>query len=124
LEHIQSRIEKFSIDIASTSVTSDAVEMTTDSTTASTSSSTDITAVSTVTESVTQKVFPFNLYFSDSPKQLFNGDQAADLAAAEGCFRHICKLFEELADYRAFELLRTRGHRSDYLLTKQVLHLN
>lgn len=29
-------------------------------------------------------------------------------------------MFEELADYRAFELLRSHSARSDYLLTKQV----
>ena len=29
-------------------------------------------------------------------------------------------MFEELADYRAFELLRTQGMRADYLLTKQA----
>lgn len=129
LEHIQSRIEKFFIDIASStsSVATPSCEMTTDLDTALPSSSTEIAAEDvidaesvTVTESVTQKVFPFKVYFSDTPKQLFNGDPAVDLAAAEGCFRHICKLFEELSDYRAFELLRTRGHRSDYLLTKQV----
>jgi intron-binding protein aquarius len=114
LEHIQSRIEKFFIDIASTSPS---VEMTTDSNEATSSSS-------AITESVTQQAFPFKVYFSDSPNLLFNGDQTADLAAAEGCFRHIGKLFEELSDYRAFELLRTRGHRSDYLLTKQVFHSN
>ena len=30
-------------------------------------------------------------------------------------------MFEELADYRAFELLRSHSARSDYLLTKQVI---
>lgn len=30
------------------------------------------------------------------------------------------QMFEELADYRAFELLRSHSARSDYLLTKQV----
>lgn len=29
-------------------------------------------------------------------------------------------MFEELADYRAFELLRSHSARSDYLLTKQA----
>jgi hypothetical protein len=29
-------------------------------------------------------------------------------------------VFEELADYRAFELLRNGTMRGDYLLTKQV----
>ena len=30
------------------------------------------------------------------------------------------RVFEELADYRAFELLRNQTMRGDYLLTKQV----
>lgn len=35
---------------------------------------------------------------------------------------HVCanRVFEELADYRAFELLRNGTMRGDYLLTKQV----
>jgi intron-binding protein aquarius len=48
------------------------------------------------------------------------GDVDHDISAAEGCFAHINGVFEELADYRAFELLRTQNLRSDYLLTKQV----
>ena len=38
----------------------------------------------------------------------------------ESCLRYIDGIFEELIDYRAFELLRSQSHRSDYLLTKQV----
>lgn len=33
------------------------------------------------------------------------------------------QMFEELADYRAFELLRSHSARSDYLLTKQVFDM-
>ena len=39
---------------------------------------------------------------------------------AQGCFRHISRLFEELSDYRAFELLRSGRQRADYMLTKQA----
>jgi hypothetical protein len=39
------------------------------------------------------------------------------------CIRLISSLFEELSDYRAFELLRTQAHRADYLFTKQVFGL-
>lgn len=39
---------------------------------------------------------------------------------AEGCFRHLDRVFGELADYKAFELLRNMSMRTDYLLTKQV----
>ena len=103
LEHIQSRIEKFYIDLASFS--------------ASTVISDESTPVGI---SAVQKAFPFTNYFLDTPKPLFTGEYQSDILSAEGCFRHVSKLFEELADYRAFELLRTQGHRSDYLLTKQV----
>lgn len=33
---------------------------------------------------------------------------------------HLAQMFEELKDYRAFELLRSHSARSDYLLTKQA----
>lgn len=101
LEHIQSRIEKYHMDI-----------------TASASAGASVPSVPPT--SAAQRAFPFPIYFSDTPKPVFTGDEESDLASAEGCFRHISKLFEELNDYRAFELLRTQGHRSDYLLTKQV----
>ena len=105
LEHVQSRMEKFFIDLPL-------------NTTAAASASADGSA----RLSAVQKVFPFSNYFSDTPEPIFTGDEVSDLASAQGCFRHISKLFEELSDYRAFELLRTVGHRSDYLLTKQVRH--
>lgn len=64
--------------------------------------------------------FPFFGYFSDVAEGLFSGVEDSDEEVARGCFRHVNKIFEELADYRAFELLRTQAHRSDYLLTKQA----
>jgi intron-binding protein aquarius len=39
---------------------------------------------------------------------------------AEGCYRHIQKMFKELEDVRPFELLRTSRDRSNYLLTKEA----
>jgi len=67
--------------------------------------------------------FPFSAYFMDTQKPIFEKQSFShDLESAEGCIRHIKKLFDELADYRAFELLRTQAHRSDYLLTKQVIY--
>lgn len=97
LSHVQARIEKFSLDLASGQPSS---------------TNTDPFAVS--------RHFPFSAYFADTPKPLFCGSYESDLEAAHGCFRHIGKLFEELADYKAFELLRSQAHRGDYLLTKQV----
>ena len=42
------------------------------------------------------------------------------LKSAKVCCRHVSKMFDELAELRAFELLRSQAHRADYLLTKQV----
>lgn len=67
-------------------------------------------------------IFPFNNYFSNTPTPLFtNHDRDADLTAAEGALHHLNKMFDELSDYRAFEVLRTQALRTDYLLTKQVM---
>ena len=121
LEHVQSRIEKFRLDVAA----------------AQQQTHYNITV---------EQLFPFKRYFSDTPAPLFStstasatasataavaggssskvsgsGAWARDVDAAEGCFAHLNRIFEELADYRAFELLRTQSLRSDFLLTKQVL---
>jgi len=48
------------------------------------------------------------------------GDEASDLDCARGCFRHLESVFTELADFRAFELLRNHKTRANYLLLKQV----
>lgn len=90
LEHIQSRIEKFNMELNGDNVN-----------------------VSTI--------FPFYKYFESAKQPLFVGeDFEVDKEIAMGCFRHIKNLFDELSDYRAFELLRTQGHRADYLLSKQA----
>ena len=96
LEHVQSRIEKYRIDLA-------AIER----------------AASSVTKTV-QEIFPFGAYFSDCETPLFCGELQQDKDAAQGCFVHIDKIFSELSDYRAFELLRSQNLRADFLLTKQV----
>jgi intron-binding protein aquarius len=72
---------------------------------------------------VVTTAFPFTAFFSTAPQPLFRSTTvswADDLEVARGCFRHLDRLFEELADYRAFELLRHHGMRGDYLLTKQA----
>ncbi|CAN0348368.1 unnamed protein product, partial [Discosporangium mesarthrocarpum] len=53
-----------------------------------------------------KRLFPFHKFFAEAPGQpLFKGeDLEVDLEVARGCFRHISKMFEELSDYRAFEL--------------------
>ena len=101
---MQSRIEKFRIQVAAENI----------------NSATDSGADNGTSTGVIQKCFPFSIYFSDAPKALFCGDKVKDIVSAEGCFTHIDRIFEELRDYRAFELLRTQGLRGDYLLTKQA----
>lgn len=99
LEHVQAKIEQFSLDLNALDEDED----------------------KKAEDHCIQSIFPFNVYFADAPQPLFSGvDFASDVEVAQGCFRHINHLFEELADYRAFELLRTQGHRGDYLLTKQA----
>ena len=75
----------------------------------------------TAKASIVSEKFPFKDFFSTAPQPLFGGKSFADdLETAEGCFCHLNKVFEELEDYRAFELLRNQTMRGDYLLTKQV----
>eukprot|EP01113_Clastostelium_recurvatum_P032039 TRINITY_DN4066_c0_g1_i3.p1 TRINITY_DN4066_c0_g1~~TRINITY_DN4066_c0_g1_i3.p1 ORF type:complete len:1486 (-),score=430.72 TRINITY_DN4066_c0_g1_i3:35-3970(-) len=65
--------------------------------------------------------FPFTEFFSNAPQPLFGGaDYASDAEVAHGCFRHLAKMFTELEECRAFELLRTTHDRANYLLTKQA----
>ncbi|KAF9919175.1 hypothetical protein FBU30_011136 [Linnemannia zychae] len=66
--------------------------------------------------------FPFNKFFSNAPVPLFSNCSTAEdaLDAAQGCFRHLSKLFEQLEEVSAFELLRTSYDRANYLLTKEA----
>eukprot|EP00058_Branchiostoma_floridae_P027957 XP_002613448.1 hypothetical protein BRAFLDRAFT_123925 [Branchiostoma floridae] len=54
---------------------------------------------------VIKEHFPFEKYFANAP---------------QGCFRHIKKMFKELEEFRAFELLRSGLDRSKYLLVKEA----
>ncbi|EDV21748.1 uncharacterized protein TRIADDRAFT_30088, partial [Trichoplax adhaerens] len=65
--------------------------------------------------------FPFTKFFEDAEQPLFAGKSySEDLDVAEGCFRHIKKIFTELEEFRAFELLRNGVDRSNYLLIKEA----
>ncbi|KAF9902731.1 hypothetical protein EC991_004582 [Linnemannia zychae] len=66
--------------------------------------------------------FPFHGFFSNAPVPLFSDCSTAEAAldAAQGCFRHLNKLFEQLEEVSAFELLRTSYDRANYLLTKEA----
>ncbi|XP_045466067.1 RNA helicase aquarius [Harmonia axyridis] len=65
--------------------------------------------------------FPFTKFFQSAPEPLFKGKSVEeDLEIAESCFRYIKHIFEELEEFRAFELLRSGLDRSKYLLVKEA----
>ncbi|KAM8833729.1 RNA helicase aquarius isoform 2-T3 [Synchiropus picturatus] len=65
--------------------------------------------------------FPFHKYFSNAPQPVFKGrSYEEDMDIAEGCYRHIRKIFTQLEEFRAFELLRSGLDRSKYLLVKEA----
>jgi intron-binding protein aquarius len=68
-----------------------------------------------------KKYFPFHGFFSNAPQPLFKEQSfEEDMEVAEGCFRHLRKMFAQIQDCRAFELLKLHSDRSNYLLTKQA----
>lgn len=66
--------------------------------------------------------FPFHYYFSNAPQPLFppGTDREGALEIANGCYRHISKIFSELADALPFELLRRDREKANYLLTNEA----
>lgn len=65
--------------------------------------------------------FPFTKFFSDAPQPLFKGESFDDyMDIAKGCFRYISRIFTELEEFRALELLRSGLDRSKYLLVKEA----
>ncbi|KAF7559329.1 hypothetical protein G7046_g4827 [Stylonectria norvegica] len=68
------------------------------------------------------EVFPFHSYFSDAPQPLFppEADRVQILDIAHGCYRHIAKIFSELADALPFEILRRDRDKANYLLTNEA----
>uniref|UniRef100_A0A8C2HN02 Aquarius intron-binding spliceosomal factor n=1 Tax=Cyprinus carpio TaxID=7962 RepID=A0A8C2HN02_CYPCA len=65
--------------------------------------------------------FPFHKYFSNTPQPVFKGQSyQEDMDIAEGCYHHIHKIFIQLEEFRAFELLRSGLDRSKYLLVKEA----
>lgn len=65
--------------------------------------------------------FPFTEFFKNAPQPLFAGSSFDDdVRVAESCFRYIEGVFDELDEFRAFELLRSGVDRSKYLLVKEA----
>ncbi|KAK4233477.1 hypothetical protein C8A03DRAFT_38807 [Achaetomium macrosporum] len=68
------------------------------------------------------KAFPFHEYFADAPQPLFppDADRETVLEIANGCYRHITKIFSELEDVLPFEILRRDKDKANYLLTNEA----
>ncbi|KAK3313775.1 P-loop containing nucleoside triphosphate hydrolase protein [Apodospora peruviana] len=66
--------------------------------------------------------FPFHYFFADAPQPLFppDADRETVLEVANGCYRHIAKIFSELADVLPFEILRRDRDKANYLLTNEA----
>lgn len=66
--------------------------------------------------------FPFHSYFSNAPQPIFDPASSKEtvLDVAEGCQRHIAKIFSELEDIRPFEVLRQPRDKANYLLVKEA----
>lgn len=68
-----------------------------------------------------EELFPFKNFFEDVEEGLFKGNRfEEDLEIAEGCFRYIRDIFQQLEEFRAFELLRNGLDRTRYLLVKEA----
>lgn len=68
------------------------------------------------------EAFPFHQYFSNAPQPLFppGADKETVLDIAGGCYHHVAKIFEELADVRPFEILRRDRDKANFLLTNEA----
>lgn len=66
--------------------------------------------------------FPFREYFANAPQPLFPlaADRTHILEVAQGCYRHVEKIFTELEDIRPFEILRNPRDKANYLLVKEA----
>lgn len=70
---------------------------------------------------IIEEKFPFNRFFTNAPQPLFKGKSfMEDLEIASGCFRYIKKIFTQLDEFRAFEIMRSGSDRANYLLVKEA----
>ena len=69
-----------------------------------------------------EELFPFKAFFSNAPQPLFKkvsfDEDYNDVA--KGCFRYIKKIFKQLEEFKAFELIRNGADRAEYLLVKEA----
>lgn len=68
-----------------------------------------------------KNLFPFSKFFESAPQPLFKGISfEEDLEIARGCYRYIKKIFTQLDEFKAFEMLRSGLDRSNYLLVREA----
>jgi intron-binding protein aquarius len=72
--------------------------------------------------SVVSRAFPFHAFFADAPQPLFppQASKKELIEIADGCERHVRRIFDELADIRPFEILRAQRDKANYLLVKEA----
>ncbi|KAL3475305.1 P-loop containing nucleoside triphosphate hydrolase protein [Aspergillus californicus] len=82
----------------------------------------DFVSAENVTTEDTIAAFPFHEYFSNAPQPVFDSSSAKEVVVdvAQGCQRHIEKIFSELEDIRPFEILRQPKDKANYLLVKEA----
>ncbi|OTF73724.1 intron-binding protein aquarius-like protein [Euroglyphus maynei] len=69
---------------------------------------------------IIEEKFPFHKFFSNV-QCLFHGQSfEEDLEIAKGCFRYLKKIFTQLDEFRAFEIMRSGSDRSNYLLVREA----
>lgn len=74
-----------------------------------------------ISKNIVHDEFPFNKFFDNAPQPLFKKNSyEEDYEIAESCFRFIERIFSQLEEFRAFELLRSGLDRSKYLLVKEA----
>ncbi|XP_076383980.1 RNA helicase aquarius [Megalopta genalis] len=70
---------------------------------------------------IVDEEFPFHKFFDNAPQPLFKRNTfEEDIETACSCFRYIERIFAQLEEFRAFELLRSGLDRSKYLLVKEA----
>ncbi|XP_076284506.1 RNA helicase aquarius isoform X1 [Lasioglossum baleicum] len=70
---------------------------------------------------IVDEEFPFHKFFDNAPQPLFKRNTfEEDIEIACSCFRYIERIFAQLEEFRAFELLRSGLDRSKYLLVKEA----
>ncbi|XP_076656944.1 RNA helicase aquarius [Halictus rubicundus] len=70
---------------------------------------------------IVDEEFPFHKFFDNAPQPLFKRNTfEEDMEIACSCFRYIERIFAQLEEFRAFELLRSGLDRSKYLLVKEA----